>query len=301
MNAKLLATVMLLCVLLIVGCSSGIELSIPTGSSTFLFQHHEIYRNTPIMVWTYRPIGYTANSKILFVIHGAGRNADGYRDAWIEIAERNNVLLLVPEFSIQQFPDDISFNLGNVAHMDSLENILSPNPENEWSYSYVEAIFDGVVNGLTNRSKTYMIYGHSAGSQFVHRLMFLKPTARSSRVVLANAGWYTLPDLNEQYPYGLRGTTAGDGNLRHAFQKDVTVLLGDADTDENLPQLRRTPQAMRQGKHRFERGHTFFEISKSTAAELKTPFVWKLETVPGVAHSNAGMAKGAEKILFGGQ
>ena len=67
--------------------------------------------------------------------------------------------------------------------------------------------------------------------------------------------------------------------------------------DENHPKLRRTPEAMTQGKHRFERGQTFFDMAKQEAEALGVSFNWHLDTVPGVGHSNAGMAKVAAEYL----
>ena len=54
-----------------------------------------------------------------------------------------------------------------------------------------------------------------------------------------------------------------------------------------------------QGKHRFERGMNFYETVKRQAGRMKVQQRWKLETVPGVEHSNAGMAGAAAEVLFG--
>lgn len=51
------------------------------------------------------------------------------------------------------------------------------------------------------------------------------------------------------------------------------------------------------GAGSFERGHSFFEMAKSEAEALGTSFNWQLDTVPNVAHNNAGMAKVAVQYL----
>jgi hypothetical protein len=182
---------------------------------------------------------------------------------------------------------------------DSADKILSSIPENKWTFLVIDPIFDFVVAKTKNKSEGYFIYGHSAGSQFVHRFLFFKPDAKVKKAVCANAGWYTMPDFNELYPYGLKGTKCNKKYLQKLFRKKVTVLLGDQDTNTTHRSLRRTPQAMKQGAHRFERGHIFYRSCKQMADSLKVEFAWDLQVVPGVAHSNKGMSKGAEKVFFG--
>ncbi len=89
-------------------------------------------------------------------------------------------------------------------------------------------------------------------------------------------------------------------SMRKLFTKKVTILLGDQDTDPNHRSLRRTPQAMLQGAHRFQWGHTFHQACKQMAATLGVQFRWDLQIVSGVAHSNSKMAPIAAKVLFQG-
>jgi len=269
------------------------------GKGSFVFQNESLISGLPITVWTYLPSNYSADSAVLFVIHGDGRTAKNYRNAWVDIAERHNALLLVPHFTKEQFPLDSQFHQGNMFKTDSNDKIISSIPEDEWTFSVIDPIFDFVVANMNNISESYLIYGHSAGSQFVHRFLFFKPDAKVKKAVYANAGWYTMPDFNEFYPYGLKGTTCNRKDLRKLFGKKVTVLLGDRDTDKEHRSLRRTPEAMKQGAHRFERGHTFYRSCKQMADSLKAEFNWDLQVVPGVAHSNKGMSKGAEEVFFG--
>ncbi|MCX7827494.1 MAG: hypothetical protein N2689_18340 [Verrucomicrobiae bacterium] len=115
----------------------------------------------------------------------------------------------------------------------------------------------------------------------------------------ANAGWWTMPDSAVDFPYGLRGSPADEAALKAALQAPLVVLLGTGDTDPNHAHLRRTPEALAQGPHRFARGQRFFAAGKSRAAPLGVPFGWRLGTAPGVAHSNSGMSAFAAQWLFG--
>jgi hypothetical protein len=272
---------------------------IPKGTSSFVYQNENLNKGWPITVYSYLPTKYEDSSQILIVMHGNGRTAENYRDAWIDSAEQNNALLLVPHFSRENgFPEDDQYNMGNMFKMDPDENLLSPNPESEWSYSLIDPIFDFVVERMKNHSTGYLIYGHSAGSQFLHRLLFFKPGAKIKKAVCANAGWYTMPDFDQIFPYGLKETQCSEESLRKLFAKKVTILLGNMDTDPDHSSLRRTPQAMQQGAHRFQRGHTFYRACKQIAEKLGVQFRWDLEVVSGVAHSNRQMAPSAAKVLF---
>jgi len=46
-----------------------------------------------IGVHYYRPASFTPDSRVLLVLPGSGRNADSYRDAWIDVAEAHGVLV----------------------------------------------------------------------------------------------------------------------------------------------------------------------------------------------------------------
>ena len=301
-----LNTIILVVLLFLAGCTVNMaepagKALMDEGKGSFVFQNEKLISGLPLTVWTYLPSNYSVDSAVLFVIHGNGRTAEKYRNAWVDIAERHSALLLVPHFTKEQFPLDSQFHQGNMFKTDSADKILSSIPENKWTFSVIDPIFDFVVAKMKNKSEGYFIYGHSAGSQFVHRFLFFKPDAKVKKAVYANAGWYTMPDFNELYPYGLKGTKCNKKNLRKLFGRKVTVLLGDQDTNTAHRSLRRTPQAMKQGAYRFERGHTFYRSCKQMADSLKVECAWDLQVVPGVAHSNKGMSKGAEKVFFGSE
>lgn len=272
--------------------------NIKPGKSSFIFQEDSLCNGVPFKIWTYVPMHYTSDSKVLFVLHGNKRNADVYRNQWTNIAERNNTLLIVPEFSRKYFPRDVNYNMGNIFKMDSTDKIISPNNRLNWTYSVIEPLFDFVKKKFGNSSKGYFIYGHSAGSQFVHRFILFIPNARVEKAVSANAGWYTLPDTNITFPYGLKSTTATMAQLKKSFSKHLTVLLGMADTLTMSKNLRRTPEAMQQGKYRFKRGFYFFNHARKQAKLIDSPFNWEIKVAPGIGHNNNKMKNFAENILF---
>lgn len=248
----------------------------------------------PLRVYASRPAGLDADRPVVFVMHGTKRNADTYRDQWHDLAMEHDFLLVVPEFSESDFPDSNGYNLGYV--LDGNGNIRA---KSRWSYSAIEKLFDDARRRFGMRAARYAIYGHSAGSQFVHRFIFHVPQARVSRAVAANAGWYMMPDYGVAAPYGLGGSQVTPDMAAAAMALPVTVLLGDRDTDPEHPSLRRTPEAMAQGPHRLARGERFFETARAWSEAAGAAFNWRLEYVPGADHDNVLMAPAAVPFLLG--
>ena len=133
-----------------------------------------------------------------------------------------------------------------------------------------------------NKSKRYYIYGHSAGGDFVHRLLLFKPNARVQTAIAANAVSYTMPTFGARFPYGLRRSGITPEQQKEVFGKRLIILLGDEDPN-------------------FEKGIAFYKASEAKAAELGAQFRWELEKVPGVGHSNRNLAPWAADVLFGSE
>lgn len=246
-----------------------------------------------LRVYASRPVALAPDRPIVFVMHGTNRNADDYRDQWHHLAMKYDFLLVVPEFSQKNFPGSSGYNLGFLEDSNG-----KPRPKRLWSYSAIEPLFNDVRRRFSMKTDRYALYGHSAGSQFVHRFIFHVPEARVSQIVSANAGWYMMPNYQVAYPYGLGGSVITPEMLASAMSLPVTILLGDRDTDPDHSSLRRTPEAMAQGAYRLARGQAFFEMSREYAAEAGVPFNWRLERVPGADHNNVLMAPAAVPFLL---
>lgn len=271
------------------GVNAGDRL--PSRKGSFLFRDERGNPDQPITVWYYKPAAMAPTAKVVFVMHGVKRNGEDYRDKWMLYAEEYNFLLIVPEFSELYYTKD-EYQFGGVTKAN----------EEKWSFSAIEHLFDYIKSAEPLMTETYYLYGHSAGAQFVHRYMLFMSAPRAALAIAANAGSYTLPVYSapEQpgFPWSLDENLVSEAQLKAALARNVVLLLGEDDTDENHKHLPKAPQAMAQGKNRLERGKNFYRIARQQAASLHVPLRWVLKTVPGVGHSDQGMSKEALRYIL---
>lgn len=270
------------------------------GSVHWNFEGTALTAQHPLDVWAHVPENAHQGSPVVIVLHGMGRNGENYRDAWVEPAEAHGFVVIVPEFSSAEYPGADHYNLGRIFTQDG-----DRRSEAEWSYSQIAPVFEDARERLGLNRERFHLYGHSAGSQFAHRYLLFLPDAPVDRVVLANAGWYTIPEAELNWPYGIGdgsgSSVVSESQVRAWLARDVVVLLGDQDIDPEDSGLRNTPNAVAQGPHRFARGHHYFARTRELAAALDMLSPWQLDTVPGVGHSNGRMAPQAARILMEGE
>jgi hypothetical protein len=251
----------------------------------------------PVTVNTYRPASATSNSPIWIVMPGARRNAHrnlafDYYDTWRPLAEQYGAVLLVPEFTAEKWPGAWTYNVGNVRSKQ-----LQRKPWRQTAFYVVEKAFRMAAGSLGSHRRKFSMFGHGAGAQFIQRYVLHSGCRMIDRAVAANAGWYLMPERRFRFPFGLGGAPIGAETLRHAFDCDLTLLLGTADT--NYARLRNDPDARAQGKTRYARGLFYFDRSQSVAARLGARFGWDLQKVPGVGHESKRMAPAGAAVLAG--
>jgi hypothetical protein len=263
------------------------------GAGNFTFTDRHGNPDKPITVWYYQPSGFFIDKPVLFVMHGVKRDAQRYRDEWIQYAERYGFLLVAPEFSRKYYPGKREYNEGNL--FDKMENPIS---ENDTAFTVIEHLFDYIKAETHNQSLMYDIYGHSAGGQFVQRMILFKTGARIRMAIAANPGVYAMASFSEKYPYGIRNSGMTPEDLRSAFKRNFILLLGEKDVNEDDSHLARSPEALSQGNNRFERGSNFYAWAKNEASRLGMVFNWKLTTVSDAAHHDVQLAKTAALSFF---
>src|SRR6478672_10384519 len=63
-----------------------------------------------------------------------------------------------------------------------------------------------IIPGVKRKAEEYRKeWRHSAGGGFVHLFMLMKPKAKVNRAVAANPAFFTMPDNDKVFPFGLKG------------------------------------------------------------------------------------------------
>jgi len=255
------------------------DLRIVNGPGQFEFTDQKGDATRSVTVFTYQPRRTTAaTAPILFVMHGFHRSAKAYRDDWAYHADKHGFMVVAPLFEAKTWGSDYSYPSSKKAGA------------GQTSFHLIEHLFDAIKAATGNASAQYFIYGFSEGGQFVHRLVLTLPEARYARAVIGTPGWYTMPDFDTAWPYGLKHTQTDRVALKRIFERDVVLLLGEKDNDPNHPDLSKKAASMAEGLHRVARGQNFFRQAEARAKELHANFAWRLQMVPGVAHEPKKMS-----------
>ena len=275
----------------IVACSAGAATTIPNGKWSFVFTDAKGRADAPMRVYTYRPRKCDEKCPIMFVMHGVKRNASECRDYWELIADNHSLIIVAPEFSQRHWPRAAGYNLGDVERQADRE---------KWAFSAIEHLFDEVRDGQAD----YRIFGHSAGAQFIQRMMLFRPDNRAAVAVAGNPGWYTMPEWRKDrkadaFPYSLLAAKVGEAELRKALASRFVLMVGENDSDPDDENLNKTEGAMKQGASRVERGENFFKAATAAAGDLGVKFAWELVEVPDTAHDGTAMSRAAAETLYG--
>lgn len=266
------------------------------GVTTYLFeQGHSIKR---IRLFYSVPKSAHATTPVVLVFHGADRNGLEYRNTLASNSINRDVIYIVPEFSEDEFPTANTYQLGNVFSNGESPSTASLRSEDHWTFSVFPQLFTFVINRIPSDVQSFYCIGHSAGAQFLHRLLLFKPNLPISHSVLSAAGWYTLPTDSIDFPYGLNKTPVSLRQQEQFLNMTITVQIGSNDNNPNTPSLRRNALADAQGTNRVDRAQFFFQFSHSKADKLKTSFNWQLDVVPGMDHTYAPAIQHAMNVLF---
>jgi hypothetical protein len=226
------------------------------------------------------------------VHHGVARNGRDYRDYWLPHAESAGILVIAIEFPQAGFPEYLWYNFGNLHASDG-----TPNPRSQWTFGIGPRLFDALrAQGIT-RTERYGLFGHSAGGQYVHRMLSFGYRERVAVAVSANAGTYAMPDLTIDWPWGLGATDVTDDDLRSVLGFPLTIMAGTEDTKTTGRFFPKGPKSLKQGPTRYARAHTYLRTGKITAAVLGCPLAWQVIDVPGIGHDGRGMSDAASLLI----
>jgi pimeloyl-ACP methyl ester carboxylesterase len=244
----------------------------------------------PVVVYTYQPEG-CAEAKLLILFAGYDRDADKYRDRAIPLADRACLLLFAPLLDRERFPN-WRYQRAGVYRDDHVQ------PESAWTQSVLRDLIAWARRWAGRSDIPTILFGHSAGAQFLSRAAAYFPPEDVYRIVIANPSVHVMPSLEEAAPYGFDGIFERDQRaerLRAYLRQRITIFLGQEDTKSGRL-LVDDEGARRQGDNRYERGKELFATGRAVARQSGWPFNWRLVEVPGVGHSSRDLLNSPQAL-----
>jgi hypothetical protein len=277
----------------------------------------------------------------LIIIHGVGGNAPIEYGIALEALRTSpkgtaGTIVVVPQFltdaqvNATTLPDRYLRWRHWAWGLSSTPQPGSPTSARLSSFDVVDRIAQALLNkSNVPRLKTIVIFGHSAGGQFVNRYAAATATsviAKSGEVdvrfVVANPAVYmylgperhiagsndrfSIPSRRalrgcpgyDDYGFGLRRVPdylarVGPERIRAQYvSKRITYMIGSNDVSTTDPGIGQSCEPMLQGRHRLERAITHFNHLRYMygSAILSTQ---QLVVVKNVGHSMGGMLRSA--------
>jgi len=243
-----------------------------TSLQTGTIHHRTVDGMSQLEYFVYLPQSYRDDGKILYAIHGISRNAREHLEGFSAQAERHGTILVAPLFARQTFPryqqlgTNVQQNRADMALDHALQDI------HEW---------------LGIAPAPMKMFGFSGGGQFLHRYAMFYPK-RVARMVLAAPGWYTFPDPERKYPYGIKSTKEWPQlkfSLEKFLQIPTLVVVGEEDDlrDKDLNKAREIDAF--QGLDRIERAERWINANRNLARAHDITAEFRLESIPNASHA----------------
>ena len=248
--------------------------------------------NKPLPVWIVLPRTFSPNSKFLMAMTGHHRNAEGFARYWTDFANDQDYVIAVPEFNYDDWPLS-GYNLGNIFTTQDGSGEL--NEVDKWSFKIVARIHTELSTFCGLIDSTYQMWGFSGGGQFVHRLAMFIPDPLIVRYIVCSPGWYTLPDLQIPFPYGLKNRQLHytEADIK-AFTELPAILMCGTEDVERDKDFNTEIKADTQGANRFARAQFFYDYLK----KVNPGTTWEFVEVPDIAHEASKMAKASGKYII---
>jgi predicted esterase len=237
-----------------------------------MIHHRTIDGMSPMNYFVYVPKSCPDSSKILFTIHGISRNAKEHIQGFSAQAERHETILVAPLFLKENFPR--YQQLGTSAQQER-----------------ADMAFDHVLQDVHERlgipPTPMRMFGFSGGGQFVHRYAMFYPK-RVARMVITAPGWYTFPDPDRKYPYGLKSTRDWPQlsfSLDKFLEIPAMVTIGEEDDlrDKDLNKSKEIDSF--QGLTRVERAERWVNANRNLARSYDVSADFRLERIPNASHA----------------
>ena len=219
----------------------------------------------------YVPRSATTNSPLLVTIHGIDRLALQHAVRFSALAEKHGFIVLAPMFSKARIPRYQRLERG---------------PHGDCPIATFELTVDHLQRATGLAAGPLRLFGYSGGAQFAMRYT-LAGSLPVGRLVLAAPGWFTMPDTQHPFPYGLGDNSALEGramDLARLLSIPVLLTVGAEDTRRDRSLNRNALVESSQGKTRVERAHRWYGAITAVAKARGLPQMTQLKLLEGAGH-----------------
>jgi len=211
-------------------------------------------------------------TKIMYTIHGISRNALEHIQGFVPQAERYGSVMIAPVFLRNNFPR--YQQLGTSANQERADMAFNN-------------ILQDVQEWLDLPPAPIHMFGFSGGGQFAHRYAMFYPK-KVARMVLSAPGWYSFPDPEQKYPYGIKSSRDWPKlsfAMDRFLQIPTLILVGEEDDlrDADLNKARAIDAY--QGLNRIERAEHWAAAAKAMGRSYDISTDFRLEQVPNASHA----------------
>ncbi|MEY8837851.1 alpha/beta hydrolase [Cribrihabitans sp. XS_ASV171] len=220
------------------------------------------------------PMPSSGRYRLVVLVHGTNRPAEGYRDAFSEFGRSHDAIIMAPLFPANiSGPGDLS-GYKRIRH----EGI---------AYDNVLLAMVDEVRAQFPTEERFFLHGFSGGGHFAHRFLYAHPRALSA-VSIGAPGIVTLLDEEVDWPIGTRNFAElfGEAPDRDAIARVPTqVVVGGQDTETWEISLRpgdgwwQPGAEWQQDATRIVRAVTLTESLRASGCEVQ------FDLIPGVAHN----------------
>lgn len=219
----------------------------------------------------YVPETATANSPLLVTIHGIERMALQHAVRFAALAEAYGAIVLAPLFSKARVPRYQRLERG---------------PSGDCPVTAFELTVDHVQRTHGVAAVPMRLFGYSGGAQFAMRYT-MTGSLPVARLALAAPGWFTMPDPQQAFPYGLGDAPVLEGrtvDFSRLLSIPVLVAVGEEDTRRDKSLNRNALVEASQGKTRLERAHRWYDAVNAACTVQGLHHMMQLKILPGAGH-----------------
>lgn len=235
---------------------------------------HALRADPRVSFTLYVPEGFIqapAEYSLIVSVHGSGRNAHEYRDAFAEFADAHRCVVLAPLFPVGVLGD---------GYADGYKNLIEGNCR--YDLLLLEMVKD-IEEAFDCRFGPFYLFGFSGGGQFAHRFFYLHPD-RLAAVSIGAPGAVTRIDDTRRWWFGTQDVAERFGarfepeNLKTVR---VQLVVGGNDTEAFVIPKRLQPlidSLGNIGRNRVERLGVLQQNYRRAGIDAQ------LDVIPGVAH-----------------